>query len=228
VTLAGPGANDPAQEWTRSFLERHAEARATTLSVPPAGIDQVLRDAADLIVLAEGSALASGLLRRAPRPLLFLPGVSRAADAPILALVDLSAESLAAAQRAIDLAATDGLGVELLHLFPIPYASARATRPDARRGMAEFVRQLTRGGVTLTTRVELAAIGGYVALSAVAAIRAGRYSQVFIGSRRRSWWVAFLFGFAAQHIVRHAGLPVWVIRDDRPLGFLEAMGREQP
>ncbi len=119
----------------------------------------------DLVVAAEAGLRTQRLLRRCPCSLLIVPGDAPSSNGPVLALVDFSGSSFKAARWACTLGRLDGRPVELLHMFPIPWKSAKETRPEAVRSMDAFARRLEGLGAEFTRRVELAAVGGYVTAS---------------------------------------------------------------
>jgi len=165
---------------------------------------------------AVAGMVSQRLVRRSSCSLLILSGARRAPEGRILSLVDFSPESLIAARRACELGAAECSPVELLHVFPIPWDSAKGTRERARHEMDEFVRAFRAPDVELTARVELAEVGGYVVPSLLAEIRRGCYSQVFVGSRPRRGLFGFAMASVAERVVLSCDLPVWVVRAGPP------------
>jgi nucleotide-binding universal stress UspA family protein len=170
----------------------------------------------DLVVTVEAGIETQRLLRRSPCSLLVLPRETAAPHGAILALVDFSPASLEAARWACEVGRMEAQRVELLHFFEIPWKSAKEKRPEAKRAMMEFVGRLGPREGSVISRVELAAIGGYVTLSILSELRHHSYSQVFMGARRRSDLSVFLLGSVAERVVLAATIPVWVIRGAPP------------
>ncbi len=201
----------PGPEWTGGppgrLIQRNGDPVEAVLAVAE-------ECRSDLVVAAEAGMLTQRLLRRSPCSLLIVPGEAPPGRGPILSLVDFSPASLRAARWACEQGRVEGVPVELLHVFPIPWQSGRETRPQAARAMEEFASGLDTRGAEVTTRVELASVGGYVTATILDEIRRGSYSQVFMGSRPRSNISAFLFGSVAERVVLAASLPVWIARPE--------------
>jgi nucleotide-binding universal stress UspA family protein len=195
--------------------------------------------ARDLTAAAEAQAVAAGagcivapssprvtrrLFRYAPCPLLAIPA-QEPPNGPILVPVDFSRASREAARFALCL----GRPVLLLHVYRVPlgwhklgwtYAEfARRMEDRCRQDMAALVAELDGG--TVQTALELA---GEPASAILRAAKTHRASCVVLASPRRTWASAVVPG-VAERVALNADVPVWVLRDARPMSFLEAIAK---
>lgn len=183
----------------------------------------------DLIVTAESGMLTQRLLRRAACSILTLPPGASAPRGPLLVPIDFGPDSMRAARFAARLAAAEERPMDLLHVFEVPtgyhklgpsYAEfARSMEARVRRDLAVFRAEL---GTDRPVRCR-ALLGGHAASTILREARTGRYGQIVLGSRRRSPAVTLLFGSVAERVVLSSPLPVWVVRDNSTLSFLEAI-----
>lgn len=249
VALLSGGSADPEILETASALARRPESgRLILVSTPAAHVPRTfadglrveyvsrVRDAA-AAAEAQASSLGAGclivpawprvartLFRHAPCPLLFVPG-HEPPEGPILVPVDFSRSSRQAARFALTL----GGPVLLLHVYRVPlgwhklgwtYAEfARRMEARCRQDMAALVAELDRGQVQ--TALEMA---GDPASCILHSARTRRVSCIVLASPRRTWAAAALPG-VAERVTLNAAVPVWVLRDARPMSFLEAISK---
>jgi nucleotide-binding universal stress UspA family protein len=249
VALATGGPADRrVLETSLALAERSEPGRLVLVSgsaadIPRASDDRVRIEhvwaTRDLIAAAEAQALAAGaaclvtpssprvtrrFFRYAPCPLLAIPA-QEPPDGPILVPVDFSRSSREAARFAVSLARP----VLLLHVYRVPLGwhklgwsyteFARRMEERCRQDMTALVAELDGG--TVQTALELE---GEPASAILRVAKTRRASLVVLASPRRTWASAAVPG-VAERIAMNAEVPVWILRDARPMTFLEAIAK---
>lgn len=246
--LSGGSADQQILETASALARRPESGRLILVStagaeVPPTSTDGLrveyvsgVRDAAGAAEAQASSAgagclivpswprIARPLFRHAPCPLLFVPR-REPPEGPILVPVDFSRPSREAARFALTL----GRPVLLLHVYRVPlgwhklgwtYAEfARRMEVRCRQDMADVAAELNEGPVE--TALEMA---GDPASCILHSARTRRVSCIVLASPRRTWAAAALPG-VAERVALNAEVPVWVLRDARPMSFLEAISK---
>lgn len=179
---------------------------------------------AGCIIAPASPRVARTLFRYAPCPLHLIPA-HEAPGGPTLVPVDFSRPSREAARFALAL----GRPALLLHAYRVPlgwhklgwtYAEfARRMEARCRQDMAALVAELD--GAQVQTALEMA---GDPASCILRAVKTYRASLVVLASPRRTWVAAAVPG-VAERVTLNAEVPVWVLRDARPMTFLEAIAK---
>jgi universal stress protein A len=153
---------------------------------------------------------------RTPDTQAVAPAEGHGAIRRVMLATDLTRASSLATERAIELAA--GLRAELLVVNVIGPDSMRRdhgdprvdqVRADRERAMTGVVELGRRRGVATTFLIWT----GDPADSLVEAADAERADLIVIGSRGRGGATRAVLGSVSDHVVRHAGCPVLVVRE---------------
>ena len=163
-------------------------------------------------------SVAESVVRHAPCGVLVVRGDAEPAPyRDLLCPVDFSDGARLALDRAAELAAPGGRGIELLHVVEVPnayswHASLAApvgVEDRARGSLAEWADQLrAKTRVEVTTRVQL----GSPATAIVNALSERPFDLVVMGSHGRTGVRRLLLGSVAERTVRHAPCSVLVAR----------------
>jgi nucleotide-binding universal stress UspA family protein len=136
----------------------------------------------------------------------------------ILCAIDFSEPSRVAMRRAVELAASSGASLTLLHVYLAPLAPAEML-PDPRWLKAV----IDEAGAALTTwraeareggarEVQVAMLEGVAWSCIVQVAREGGHDLVVVGTHGRTGIKHALLGSVAERVVRHAPCPVLVVR----------------
>lgn len=231
---SAPAADPHAIGWAVAALGLPWEAREMIVQRAGDPAEEAARhaeeDPCDLLVTLENGMSTQRLVRRAPCSLLILPSGPPPSCGSVLAAVDFSPDSRRAVSFARELAGLHDRVVELLHVFSEPpgYRKLRLSRRQliallkshALHDMKTFVDSLPLSHRRMTSRV---LFGDHPAQTLLREARSGRYAHIVLASRRRSALLAVLLGSVAERIALSAPLPVWIVRDERPLRVLDSM-----